>query len=292
MGRRLAGEHETARRTFEEADDALGMSLSRICFEGPEAELVRTENAQPAILAVSIALWRVLRQETEFRPSWVAGHSLGEYSALVAAGALEFADAVRLVRARGRLMQAAVPEGLGSMAAIIGLDPEPLTSLCAQVACGEVVSPANFNGSGQIVIAGHRSAVERVMTVAKRAGARAMALSVSAPFHCALMAPAARGLDEVLGHVPIGPLRTPLVTNVEATLNDDPGRVAMLLVAQVTAPVRWEESMRLLERLGCRRAFEVGPGQVLTKLLQRMRLGIEATAVEEDGPWQVAGEGR
>lgn len=292
MGRRLAGEHETARRTFEEADDALGMSLSRLCFEGPDAELVRTENAQPAILAVSIALWRVLRQETQVCPSWVAGHSLGEYSALVAAGALGFADAVRLVRARGRLMQAAVPEGLGSMAAIIGIDPERLTSLCAEAACGEVVSPANFNGGGQIVIAGHRGAVERVMTAAKRAGARAMALPVSAPFHCALMEPAARGLGEVLGHLPIGPLCTPLVTNVEATLNDDPGRVARLLVAQVTAPVRWEESMRLLERLGCQRALEVGPGQVLTKLLQRMRLAIEATAVEEDGPWRLAGEGR
>jgi len=291
MGRRIAAGHEVARQTLAEADDALGISLSRLCFDGPESELIRTENAQPAILAVSIALWRVLLQETDLRPSWVAGHSLGEYSALVVAGALAFADAVRLVRTRGRLMQTAAPEGLGAMAAVIGLQADEVTRLCAEAECGDVVCPANFNGAGQIVIAGHKPAVERAAVAARRAGARVVELPVSAPFHCALMEPAARGLSEALGGVTIAPLRIPLVSNVDAAVNHDAKRVTSLLVSQVTAPVRWEESMRTLAGLGCRRALEVGPGQVLTKLLQRMRLGIEAMAVGEDGPWRIPGDG-
>ena len=285
MGRRLAAEHRVARDALAEADEALGMPLTRLCFEGPDGELVRTENAQPAILAVSIAEWRALTEELALRPAWLAGHSLGEYTALVVAGALAFPDALRLVRARGRLMQSAVPEGIGSMAAIIGLADEEVEMLCAAAAEGEVVAPANFNGAGQIVIAGHRGAVRRATAAASGAGARVVDLAVSAPFHCALMAPAAEGLARALAEVPIEPLAVPVVTNVEAAVNSDPERVRTLLVQQVTAPVRWGESMRLLGRLGCTRAIEVGPGQVLANLLKRMRLDIEAVAVREGEGW-------
>jgi [acyl-carrier-protein] S-malonyltransferase len=289
MGRRLSTEHRVARATLAEADEVLGMHLSRLCFEGPEDDLVRTENAQPAILAVSVALWRALTAEVEIRPAWLAGHSLGEYTALVAAGALGFADALRLVRTRGRLMQSAVPEGVGAMAAIVGLDDEALEALCTEAALGGVVAPANFNGAGQIVIAGHRGAVRRVMEAARTAGARALALAVSAPFHCVLMAPAAAALGRALAEVPIGPLAVPVVTNVEAAPNQDAARVRSLLVAQVTAPVRWGDSMRLLGRVGCRHALEVGPGQVLSRLLQRMQLGIEAVAAGEGDEWASLG---
>jgi [acyl-carrier-protein] S-malonyltransferase len=285
MGRRLAAEHRVARDALAEADEALGMPLTRLCFEGPDGELVRTENAQPAILAVSIAAWRALTEELALRPAWLAGHSLGEYTALVVAGALAFPDALRLVRARGRLMQSAVPEGIGSMAAIIGLSDEEVETLCAAAAEGEVVAPANFNGAGQIVIAGHRGAVRRATAAASRAGARVVDLAVSAPFHCALMAPAAEGLARALAEVPIEPLAVPVVTNVEAAVNSDPERVRTLLVQQVTAPVRWGDSMRLLGRLGCTLAIEVGPGQVLANLLKRMRLDIEAVAVREGEGW-------
>lgn len=285
MGRRLAAEHRVARDALAEADEALGMPLTRLCFEGPDGELVRTENAQPAILAVSIAEWRALTEELALRPAWLAGHSLGEYTALVVAGALAFPDALRLVRARGRLMQSAVPEGIGSMAAIIGLSDEEVETLCAAAAEGEVVAPANFNGAGQIVIAGHRGAVRRATAAASGAGARVVDLAVSAPFHCALMAPAAEGLARALAEVPIEPLAVPVVTNVEAAVNSDPERVRTLLVQQVTAPVRWGDSMRLLGRLGCTRAIEVGPGQVLANLLKRMRLDIEAVAVREGEGW-------
>ena len=283
MGRRLAAEHAIARATFEEVDDALGAPLTHLCGEGPEAELVRTEHAQPAILAVSIATWRVLANEIDIAPSWLAGHSLGEYSALVVAGALDFADALRLVRTRGRLMQAAVPQGRGTMAAIVGLAADAVARACEEAAAGAVVAPANVNGAGQIVIAGERAAVRRAMDLAKRAGGRAIELAVSAPFHCSLMAPAAAGLAEALAAVEIGALRVPVVSNVEATVNGDRGRVAELLIRQVTAPVQWEASMQLLQRLGCARALEIGPGQVLTRLLQRMQLGIDAVAAGE-GP--------
>ena len=285
MGRRLAAEYCAARDALAEADEVLGMPLTRLCFEGPDTELIRTENAQPAILAVSIAAWRALTQELALRPAWLAGHSLGEYTALVVAGALTFPDALRLVRMRGRLMQSAVPEGAGAMAAVIGLSDEEVEALCAAAAEGEVVAPANFNGAGQIVIAGHRAAVRRTTEAARRAGARVVELAVSAPFHCALMAPAAEGLARALAEVQIGPLAVPVVSNVEAAANSDPARVRTLLVQQVTAPVRWGDSMRLLGRLGCTRAFEVGPGQVLTKLLQRIRLDIEAVATGEGEGW-------
>ena len=292
MGRRLAAHHAVARATLEEADEALGIPLARLCFEGPEAELTRTEHAQPAILAVSVATWRALAAATGVAPRWVAGHSLGEYTALVVAGALRFADALRLVRTRGRLMQGAVPEGVGTMAALLGLEEETVAELCAAEARGQVVAPANFNGAGQIVVAGHAAAVARVAEAARARGGRVLPLAVSAPFHCALMFPAAAELGRALAAVEVAPLAVPLVSNVDAALHTEPGRVRALLTAQVTAPVRWEASMRLLARLGCRRALEVGPGQALTKLLQRMRLGIEAVAVGEGERWAALGTPR
>jgi [acyl-carrier-protein] S-malonyltransferase len=281
MGRRLAEEHAVAAATMAEADEVLDLPLTRLCFEGPEVELTRTEFCQPAILAVSVAQWRALGVPRGIAPRWLAGHSLGEYSALVVAGALDFADALRLVRLRGRLMQSAVPEGAGAMAAVIGLDETVVQALCAAAAEGEVVTPANLNGAGQVVIAGHRAAVARAVAAAKAAGGRTVPLAVSAPFHCALMAPAAAGLADALASVDVRPPSIPIVSNVEAALVTDATRIRELLVAQVTAPVRWAESMRLLQALGCERAIEVGPGQVLAKLLQRMRLGIAGASLTE-----------
>lgn len=289
MGRRLATEHPAARATMDEADDALDLSLSRLCFEGPESELTRTEHCQPAILTVSVALWRALGAESGIEPRWLAGHSLGEYTALVVAGAIRFRDAVRLVRLRGRLMQSAVPQGVGTMAAIVGLEENVVAELCAAAAEGEVVAPANFNGAGQVVVAGHRAAVARAMESARAAGGRVIPLTVSAPFHCALMAPAAAELATALAAIEVGAPTLPIISNVEATVNTDGSRIRELLIRQVTAPVRWAASMQLLHTLGCRRAVEVGPGQVLTKLLQRMRLGIASEALEEGGPLGAAG---
>ncbi|MCC6850517.1 MAG: ACP S-malonyltransferase [Deltaproteobacteria bacterium] len=281
MGARLVAEHAAARATMAEADDAVGFPLTRLCFEGPEAELTRTEVCQPAILAVSVATWRALGPTSGIVPRWVAGHSLGEYTALVVAGALAFRDAVRLVRLRGRLMQSAVPDGVGTMAAIVGLEDARVAELCAAAAEGEIVSPANFNGAGQVVVAGHRAAVARVMVAAKAAGARVIALAVSAPFHCALMTPVAAALAQALAEVEVRTPAVPVVSNVEATLNADAARIRELLVTQVTAPVRWAESMRLLRALGCLRVIEVGPGQVLAKIAQRMKLGLASGSLED-----------
>lgn len=281
MGEHLMAAHAIARATMEEADEALGFPLTRLCLEGPEAELTRTELCQPAILAVSVATWRALGPATGIEPRWVAGHSLGEYTALVAAGALAFRDAVRLVRLRGRLMQSAVPEGVGAMAAVVGLDDARVAELCAAAAEDEIVSPANFNGAGQVVVAGHRGAVARVMAAAKAAGGRAIALAVSAPFHCELMAPVAAGLARALAEIELRAPAVPVVTNVDAAVSGDPARIRELLVAQVTAPVRWAESMQRLRSLGCRRVVEVGPGQVLAKIVQRMRLGMASATLEE-----------
>lgn len=271
MGKALAQQFPVAAQTFAEADEALGMSLSTLCFEGPEDDLKLTTNAQPAIVATSIAILRVLKQETGVSPLVVAGHSLGEYSALVAAGALTLADALHVVRERGRLMQEAVPVGVGAMAAIFNLSFDEVLQVCHEAAQGEVVSPANLNGGGQIVVAGHASAVRRAVAVAKSRGAkRAVELAVSAPFHCALMTPAAEGLARVLASVPVGSLTVPVVANVSADMNQDPLRVKDLLVQQVTAPVRWEESMAKLKSCGCEVAIEIGPGKVLAGLLKRI----------------------
>jgi [acyl-carrier-protein] S-malonyltransferase len=282
MGRDVAREFEPARRVFEEADDALGASISRLCFEEPEDELTRTENTQPAILTCSIAVLRALEAERGLRCHVAAGHSLGEWSALVAAGALSLADAVRLVRLRGKAMQEAVPQGQGAMAAIIGLSPEQVEELCRESAEGEVLSPANFNGAGQIVVSGHAGSVDRAVAAAKGRGAkRAVRLQVSAPFHCALMKPAAERVREALAGVSIAPLALPVVANVDARPNQDAGRVRELLVEQVTAPVRWEESVQNLAAAGVTRAVEVGAGSVLRGLVKRIAAQIEVTSVGE-----------
>lgn len=282
MGRDLCARFTVAREVFAEADDVLQVALSRLCFDGPAEELTLTANTQPALLTVSWALCRVLRHEFGMHPSWAAGHSVGEFSALVAAGALTFADTVRVVRERGRAMQEAVAPGVGSMVAILGLDAAGVETICREVADGQVVSPANFNGGGQIVVAGHRDAVERVATLAKARGAkRVVPLAVSAPFHCALMAPAAARLQDVLGPVSVAPLQCPIISNVEARANRDPERVKELLVQQVVRPVRWQESVEELARLGCTAAVEVGPGRVLTGLVKRITPAIHCTPADD-----------
>ena len=281
MGKQLCEQFPQARKIFAEAEDALGFSLSRLCFSGPEADLKLTENTQPAILTVSVAALRVLEAETPLRPAFVAGHSLGEYSALVAAGALRFADAVKVVRERGRLMQQAVPAGDGAMAVILGLEMEQVVALCADAAQGEVVSPANYNGGGQTVIAGAKSAVARAIALAKERGAkRALDLPVSAPFHCELMRPAAQGLQSVLNEISVEPLSVGVVTNVEADVNLDAQRVKGLLVEQAVRPVRWEESVKKLSELGCQRALEIGPGKVLKGLIKRIVASMEVDNFE------------
>lgn len=281
MGKALYEAYEVARQTFVEAEQALELPLRRLCFEGPEAVLNLTEYTQPAILAVSVAALRVLERERQVRPYCVAGHSLGEYSALVCAGAFAFRDAVCVVRERGRLMQEAVPQGQGLMAVVLGLEAGALSQLCREASDGEVVAPANFNGGGQIVIAGQRAAVLRAMVLARERGAkRVLELPVSAPFHCSLMVPAAEGLKRVLADVAIQPLRVGLVTNVEAALNEDRSRVKSLLVDQAVSPVRWEESVRELERLGCERVLEIGPGKVLSGLIRRISPGLETENFE------------
>lgn len=271
MGKELCEQFSVAKQVFAEADEALGFSVSRLCFSGPEADLKLTENTQPAILTMSIAALRVLEAETPLRPAYVAGHSLGEYSALVAVGALAFADAVKVVRERGRLMQQAVPAGQGAMAVILGLEMDAVRSLCNDASENEIVAPANYNGGGQIVIAGAKNAVVRAMALAKERGAkRALDLPVSAPFHCELMRPAANGLKQVLQNVAVQPFTTGVVTNVEAAANRDANRVKDLLVDQAVRPVRWEESVQKLAELGCQRALEIGPGKVLKGLIKRI----------------------
>jgi [acyl-carrier-protein] S-malonyltransferase len=270
MGRDLAADFASARRTYEEADESLGTDLSRLCFEGPADLLARTEHAQPAILATSIAAFRVLAETTGLVPAVVAGHSLGEWSALVVAGALDFPDAVRGVRERGRQMQAAVPVGEGAMAAVIGLDEAQVAALCAEAAGDEVLAPANLNGGGQIVVAGHAGAVDRLAALAAERGVRVLRLDVSAPFHCSLMAPAATGVARFLATVPVRDPAIPVVTSVEARPargNDD---VKTLLVSQVTTPVRWEATMTALRAYEPSLALEVGPGRVLTGLARRV----------------------
>jgi [acyl-carrier-protein] S-malonyltransferase len=281
MGKDLVAQFPIAREVFAEADDALGCALSELCFCGPETDLKLTENTQPAILATSIAALRVLETETPLRASFVAGHSLGEYSALVAVGALRFADAVKIVRERGRLMQEAVPAGEGAMAVIMGLETDEISSLCVESSQGEVVSPANFNGAGQVVIAGTKSAVSRAMALAKERGAkRVLDLPVSAPFHCQLMQPAAEGLQKLLSGIDVQPFSVGVITNVDADVNIDVNRVKSLLSEQAVRPVRWEESVKKLAELGCTRALEIGPGKVLKGLMKRIAPAIETDNFE------------
>ncbi len=282
MGRALADALPSVRALYAAADDALGYAISKLCFEGPESELQLTANTQPAILATSIAALTAVREIAGIAPEVVAGHSLGEYSALVAAGALAFTDAVRLVHLRGKFMQEAVPAGVGAMAAIVGLDARAVEDTCREARGDEVCAPANFNGAGQTVIAGHAPAVERAMKLAKEKGAKLVkALPVSAPFHCALMQPAAERLAAELAKVPVSPLAVPVVTNVEAKPNRDAARVKELLVAQVTGSVRWEESVQALAGMGTTRAVELGPGKVLSGLIKRIAPAIALANVEE-----------
>ncbi len=281
MGKDLADNFSSAKLVFEEASDALSFDLAALCFSGSDADLKLTANTQPAILTTSIAALRVVEEETGLVPTYTAGHSLGEFSALVCAGALNFADAVKTVRQRGTFMQEAVPVGVGAMAAIMGVDAEALEALCQQAAEGEVVSPANFNSPGQIVIAGHATAVNRAIELAKEAGAkRALPLPVSAPFHSALMAPAAKRLDEVLAEVDIHPFRCPVVGNVEAKPYNAAAQVKPLLVKQVCAPVRWDESVAEMARLGVERYVEIGPGKVLSGLVKRIAKGSSTQQVD------------
>ncbi|MDQ1613533.1 MAG: [acyl-carrier-protein] S-malonyltransferase [Pyrinomonadaceae bacterium] len=270
MGRELAEHSAAARAVFAEADDALGFSLSELCFEGPEAALQLTENTQPAILAASVAALRAMEAEGLPSPAFVAGHSLGEYSALVAAGALTLKDAVRTVRARGRYMQEAVPVGVGAMAAILGADAETVADACREAAQGEVCSPANVNSPKQIVIAGHAAAVERAMEILKARGAkRAIKLQVSAPFHCALMQPAQDRLSADLEQVEFADLRVPLVCNVDAIAISSGDEARQSLVRQVSSPVRWLESVQFLATAGVETFVEVGPGKVLAGLVRQ-----------------------
>ncbi|MEJ2698596.1 MAG: ACP S-malonyltransferase [Desulfuromonadales bacterium] len=282
MGKDLADNFPIARHIFEEASDALGLDMAELCFRGSEEDLKLTANTQPAILTHSIAALRVVQEETGLKPSYAAGHSLGEYSALVCAGAFSFADAVRTVRLRGTFMQEAVPVGKGAMAAVLGLQRDAIEDMCREAAQGEIVSPANFNSPGQVVIAGHTSAVERAIELAKGLGAkRALALPVSAPFHCSLMTPAGDRLREVLEKLAIAPLELPVVTNVEALPNDQSEKVLDLLVRQVSAPVRWDESVEKMAELGVERFIEIGPGKVLSGLIKRIVKGTAVQNVED-----------
>ncbi len=270
MGKSLAEQYPAARAVFAEADEALGFPLSTLCFEGPDEELKKTENTQPALLTVSIAAHAVLASEG-VTADFVAGHSLGEYSALVAAGALRFADAVRLVRQRGRYMQEAVPQGVGAMAALLKLPEGTLEGILAKAAEGEVVSAANLNSPDQVVIAGHAGAVERAMNLAKEAGAkRVVALPVSAPFHCALMKPAQERLAVDLAATAFADLSVPLVQNVTAALTSSGEAARVGLIEQVPGTVRWTESIRLLIGEGVTHWVEVGAGGVLSGLLKNI----------------------
>ena len=281
MGRELAEEFPRARQAFEAADRALGIPLSKLCFEGPAEELQLTRNAQPAILAMSVAAAEVL-SEKGIRADFVAGHSLGEYSALVAAGSLQLEEAVSLVHKRGQYMQEAVPVGLGAMAALLGMEAAAAEDVCREAAQGEVVSPANFNSPGQVVISGHKGAVERAVALARGRGAkRAIMLNVSAPFHCALMKPAQERLEKDLDGAAISDPRIPLANNVDAELVRSADRVLEGLKRQVTAPVRWEQAMRALRSQNVDCFIEVGPGKVLSGLLRQIDSQAECFRVED-----------
>jgi [acyl-carrier-protein] S-malonyltransferase len=281
MGQALADAFPICRQTFDEADRALGERLSRLCFEGPDDRLQLTENTQPAILATSVATYRLLAS-LGCEPAFVAGHSLGEYSANVAAGVMAFADALRIVRRRGRYMQEAVPVGEGAMAAILGADAALVAQACEEVAAGEVVSPANLNGPGQVVIAGARDAVARASERVKALGARRVVpLPVSAPFHCALMKPAEERLAPELRALPVSDPRVPIVANVDGEAKRTAGAAIEALVGQVSAPVRWEEVVRRLASLGVRAYVEVGPGAVLSGLVRKIHEGAATLTVGE-----------
>jgi [acyl-carrier-protein] S-malonyltransferase len=286
MGKELADHHPVARQTFEEADEALGYKLSQLCFEGPEEKLRLTESTQPAILTASIAAWRIL-DEKGLKPAFVAGHSLGEYSAHVAAGTLCFADAVRTVRNRGKYMQDAVPVGVGAMAAILGMDPDRVSAVCAEASNGEVCEPANINSSEQIVISGNTGAVERAAKLATDRGAkRAVMLPVSAPFHCSLMKPAQDLLATDLQALTFQKPGVPIACNVDAALLQDADRSRDALVRQVTGSVKWSQSIHLLIAQGVERFVEVGPGKVLSSLMRQIDRSKSASNVGDEASLQ------
>jgi [acyl-carrier-protein] S-malonyltransferase len=282
MGRGFYDSSARAKAIFEEANDALGTDLTRIIFEGPEADLALTTNTQPAVLTVSMAAAAVC-DEYGLRPAFAAGHSLGEYSALVVAGALKFADAVRVVRKRGEFMQVAVPVGTGAMAALMGLDLPAVEALCAEAAQGEVVNVANINSAAQIVIAGHRPAVERAVAQAsaKESRVKSVLLPVSAPFHCALMAPAAERLADELADVAVADPRLPVVRNADGGVTRTAAEVKPFLLRQVASPVRWAACMHRLADEGATAFVEVGPGRVLSGLVKRIVEGATGWSVED-----------
>lgn len=282
MGKDLADAYPAARRVFDAIDDALGFSISKLCFEGPEEELKLTENTQPAILAVSSAIHAVLEEKGATRRDLVAGHSLGEYSAIVSVGGLTPAEAAKIVRARGRFMQEAVPVGTGGMAALIGPSVEDARAICEEAAQGEILSVANINAPGQIVIAGTKSAIERAIEVAKSRGVRrALPLPVSAPFHCELMTPAAERLEPILESADFHDLWFSLISNVDASPIGTAHAVRNALLRQVASPVRWVESVQKMVEMGVKRFVEIGPGSVLTGLIKRIDSNVELVNVSD-----------
>jgi [acyl-carrier-protein] S-malonyltransferase len=287
MGKDLANKYPIALRTFEEADGALGTKLSQLCFEGPEDQLRLTENTQPAILTVSVAAWRVLQEKGIKQPAFVAGHSLGEYSAHVAVGTIGFADAVRTVRNRGRYMQEAVPVGTGSMAAILGMDLDAVAGVCGDSAQGEVCEPANINSPEQIVISGQTAAIERAVKLADERGAkRAKVLPVSAPFHCSLMKPAQERLSADLEALQFSAPKFPVVSNVYARPVEDAESAREALVRQVTGSVKWSESMQWLTAHGVQMFVEVGPGKVLCGLIRQIDRSKKCLNAEDEASLQ------
>lgn len=284
MGKTLADNFAPARQVFEDVDAALGAHLSRIVFEGPAETLTLTENAQPALMAVSLAVMRVLEAETGLDlardAQFVAGHSLGEYSALAAAGAFTVADTARLLRTRGQAMQKAVPVGAGAMAALLGLDYDAAVAVAAEAAQGQVCQAANDNGGGQVVVSGDKAAVERAVEIAKSKGAkRALLLPVSAPFHCALMQPAADVMAQALGQVAVKAPVVPVVANVQAKAVQEPAEIVKSLVAQVTGTVRWRESVAFMAQAGVTQFYEIGAGKVLSGLIKRIADGAAGSAI-------------
>ncbi|MEO7969789.1 MAG: ACP S-malonyltransferase [bacterium] len=292
IGKNLVENFAVARRIFEEADDALHFSISRLCFAGSVEELQLTENTQPAILTVSVAVLRTIESEGFPQPEYVAGHSLGEYSALVAAKSLSLSQALQTVRARGRYMQEAVPPGVGAMAAVMGLELKAIEAACAAAQQGQVCAPANINSPNQVVIAGDTEAVDRASELLKNAGAkRVVKLNVSAPFHCALMLPAQERLAFDLESVSFHDLSLPLVTNVDAATNKAANAARDALIRQVSAPVRWLESMQLLLEQDVENFVEVGPGKVLSGLMRQISREVKCFNVEDAASLKAAGAG-
>ncbi|MBW1679256.1 MAG: ACP S-malonyltransferase [Deltaproteobacteria bacterium] len=282
MGKNLKDTFKEAREVFAEADETLGFKLSSLCFEGPETELNLTSTTQPAILTVSVAALRVLKERMGIGPNYVAGHSLGEYSALIAVKSLNLQDGVKTVQKRGQFMQEAVPEGEGGMAAVLGLKREEVEEICRNAADGEVLTTANFNCPGQIVISGHTNALQRAILLAKEKGARrTVALPVSVPFHCELMVPAGERLGKHLNGILIKPPEHPVVTNVEARENKEASRVKELLVKQMSHPLLWEDSVRVMITRGVDKFIEIGPGKVLSGLVKRISKSVKIFNVED-----------